>query len=338
MSTEVILKSGQTMPVNEPIIVNNGKSQVLLINQDWWTGNAQFQYTVNDEMWWSTLNHVNSTVKFKKMIMQEDGNLVMYSDFGGQEGIIWASDTDNNPGAYLRVNNENTTLEIVLNEGNSVNVIWVSRTANDIAGILPLEGKMYGTTPFGSPGVGRLTLNVGGDTNQSLNLSLYDATNKEVWKKNMGSFSVFDMPAGGSITGATLKHLGQFDPVITSDYFEQPKPLHGKSLPSKSLMDDRDYTQHIVNASLKVDWSKPEVTLINPEGKTVWSSALNEQVGIITSDIDSEKKKAKEKYDATIRHMNTVQATEVDKLAQQFLIDNDATQSTNRKTAETELN
>ncbi|NQY31404.1 MAG: hypothetical protein HRT69_18305, partial [Flavobacteriaceae bacterium] len=270
MNTEIILKSGEKMPVNKSISVDNGKGQVLLTNSESWAGFCQFQYTVGKQMWWSTPGHTNSTVKFKEMIMQADGNLVQYADFSGMRRVLWTSDTENNPGAYLRVNNDDATLEVVVKKGGSINVLWASRTKNDILGVLPFEETIYGASPLGNPSVGCLVINVGDRSRPEFTISLYDTNNEKVWEKKMGSYTVFDIPGDG-IIGGKLTQFGYLIPVV----FNIRTHLQSKAFPSSNLMENNNFKIQIKTPTLKVDWIKMVITLVNSDGKIIWSNELN---------------------------------------------------------------
>ncbi len=103
-----VLASGQMLYRGEALTSSNGHYK-LILQED---GNLVL-YRKGKALWSSGTNGKNA----RKLVMQSDGNLVLY----GNNGPIWASNTSGNRGAFL----------MLQNDGNLViyKAIWSTGTA-----------------------------------------------------------------------------------------------------------------------------------------------------------------------------------------------------------------
>lgn len=139
------LNPGESLAIGGSIMSQNGQS-TLILQED---GNLVL-YRANGQPHWATGTYGSQA---DQTIMQEDGNFVLY----GPAGPLWASGTYDHPGAWLILPDDGNL--VIYDEVN--NPLWASNTmivSHMVPGFLPSSSGLHFQNNF--PNVPLLTIDV----------------------------------------------------------------------------------------------------------------------------------------------------------------------------------
>lgn len=232
------LSPDQSLPAGSELNSPNGQHRLVMQTD----GNLVL-YRANGAAKWASGTDGRSIAA---AIMQGDGNLVMYDP----NGAVWASGTDGNPGAVL-VMQDDGNLVIYTAAGQAIWATGTNITAMRVTGFLPSRNGFHFANSF--PHVPDYQINIAG-----MNIAIGDASNglcggmvfatRDLFESNRAPPQDTTGPASGALFNFMAQRL--------MDSFELPGgPLHYYALMSPALPDHETWFSQVGLAPHGRAWS-----------------------------------------------------------------------------------